>query len=164
MIRILFFLSFVIAGVTVFGQQQKQLLKQEKDSITFTIGGGIDLYYGHHSSNKTDIPYYVSHAKHNQINLNLAYLNINLTYQKFRANVVPAIGTYMLANYATDHQTAQRLVLANVGYQLNKEKNIFRLSHQNYSKEFSIEKLNKNEFDLKDLETDKIIRNIRVKE
>lgn len=49
-------------------------------------------------------------------------------------------------------------------YNLNKEKNIFRLSHQNYSKEFSIEKLNKNEFDLKDLETDKIIRNIRVKE
>jgi hypothetical protein len=125
LIRILFFLSFGIAGVTVFGQQQKQLLKQEKDSITFTIGGGIDLYYGHHSSNKTDIPYYVSHAKHNQINLNLAYLNINLTYQKFRANVVPAIGTYMLANYAAEHQTAQRLVLANVGYQLNKEKNIW---------------------------------------
>ncbi len=49
-------------------------------------------------------------------------------------------------------------------YAINKEKNTFRLSYQNYSKEFSIEKLNKNEFDLKDLETSRIIRNIRVKD
>jgi hypothetical protein len=118
LIRIIFFFTlFVVASLT-FAQQPK-------DSITFTIGGGIDLYYGYHSSNNTDIPYYVSHAKHNQINLNLAYLNLNLAYQRFRANVVPAIGTYMLANYATEHPTAQRLVLANVGYQLNKEKNIW---------------------------------------
>lgn len=123
--RTLFFLSFCIVGLTVFGQQQKQLLKQQKDSVTITVGGGIDLYYGQHSSQKTDIPYYVTHAKHNQINLNLAYLDFKINYQNFRANIVPAIGTYMLANYAAEHPTAQRLVLANVGYQINKERNIW---------------------------------------
>lgn len=49
-------------------------------------------------------------------------------------------------------------------YTINKEKNTFRLSYQNYSKEFSIDKLDKNEFNLKDLETSRIIRNIRVKD
>ena len=97
----------------------------KKDSVTFTLGGGVDLYYGYHSSNETDIPYYVSHAKHNQINLNLAYLNLNFSYQRFRANIVPATGSYMLANYATEHQTSQHLVLANAGYLLNKEKKIW---------------------------------------
>lgn len=49
-------------------------------------------------------------------------------------------------------------------YVIDKEKNTFQLSYKNHSKKFIIEKLTKNEFDLKDLETDKIIRNIRVKD
>jgi hypothetical protein len=116
--QILFFISLIFVVQIVVAQVKK-------DSVTFTLGGGVDLYYGYHSSNQTDIPYYVSHAKHNQINLNLAYLNFNLSYKRFRANFVPATGTYMYANYAAEHQTAQHLVLANAGYLLHKEKKIW---------------------------------------
>jgi hypothetical protein len=116
--RILFFISLIFVV-------HQTVAQEKKDSVTFSLGGGIDLYYGYHSSKQTDIDYYVSHTKHNQINLNLAYLNLNLSYQRFRANIVPATGTYMLANYAAEHQTAQHLVLANGGYLISKEKKIW---------------------------------------
>lgn len=125
MIRLIFFLGFGLITSIVFAQTQEQLLKQKKDSVTFTVGGGVDLYYAQHSSQITDIPYYVSHAKNNQINVNLAYLDFKINYKKFRANVVPAIGTYMNANYAAEHPIAKHIVAANVGYLIHKKRKIW---------------------------------------
>lgn len=49
----------------------------------------------------------------------------------------------------------------NAKYSINKNNGTIRLEYQKYSGEFSIEKLDDDEFDIKDLKTNRLIRNIR---
>ncbi len=115
-----FYVIILLLLISICGFAQ-----QAKDTSTFSLNGGFDFYYGYHSGNNTNIPYYVSMAKHNEPNINLAYLDINYQYKRFRTNITPAFGTYMDANYAAENVTMQHLVSAYVGLQINKQKNIW---------------------------------------
>lgn len=91
------------------------------------IGGYIDTYYGYYSNRpkgKTQ-SYAVSSARHNEFNINLAYVDLRYRSSNFRARFVPGFGTYMNANYAAEPGVLKSLVEANVGVKLFKNKNIW---------------------------------------
>jgi hypothetical protein len=94
---------------------------------TVTLEGYADVYYGFDFNKPKDgnRPYFVSYNRHNEINLNLAYLSITYNSEGARATFTPGFGTYMNQNYAAERLTLQNIVEANVGVKIFKDKKIW---------------------------------------
>lgn len=90
------------------------------------IGAYLDLYYGYNlNENGSTLPYLVSSHHHNQLNINLAFVDLRYQSPKMRARLVPGFGTYMNANYVSEPGTLRNLVEANAGFKLSETKNIW---------------------------------------
>ena len=91
------------------------------------IGGYLDAYYGISSekNGSNTVPYFVNMNRNNELNINLAYLDIRYTDSNFRVRFVPGFGTYMNSNYATEPGTLKNIVEGSVGFRLNKKHNIW---------------------------------------
>jgi hypothetical protein len=92
-----------------------------------TIRGYVDSYFAYNFSNTNDlsIPYYVSSARNNQFQINLAYLQLNYRSKGLRARFAPGVGTYMNDNYADEPSTLKNIVEANVGVLLSEKRKIW---------------------------------------
>ncbi len=91
------------------------------------IGGYIDTYYGYdfNEPETSDRPYFVSSSRHNEININLAYIEVQYTNNKVRGRLVPGFGTYINANYANEKGSLKNLLEANIGVRLSEKKDIW---------------------------------------
>jgi len=92
-----------------------------------TIGGGVDFYYSFNFNQPASglNNYLVSHHKHNEFNINLAYLNVSYKTENYRINFSPAAGTYMEANYASEPIAYRNILDANIGIKLSKHKAVW---------------------------------------
>ncbi len=92
-----------------------------------SISGYIDTYYGFdfNQPQTFDRPYCVSSSRHNEININLAYIDLKYRNDRVRARFVPGFGTYMNANYVNEKGSLKNIVEANVGIKLFKNKEIW---------------------------------------
>ena len=72
-----------------------------------------------------DMPYFVSHNRHNEFNVNLACITARYSADRVRGVFTPGFGTYMNANYAAERATLQNLVEANIGVRVLKDKDIW---------------------------------------
>lgn len=81
------------------------------------IGGLVDTYYAYNFSDPADktIPYLTSSARHNEFNINLAYLDLQYTSARVRARLTTGFGTYNIINYASEPIPLKFLLEANVG-------------------------------------------------
>lgn len=91
------------------------------------IEGYVDAYYGFdfNQPKTSDRLYAVSQSRHNEVNINLAYISLKYAAPRVRATLTPGFGTYMNANYAAEKITLRNLVEANVGVKPFKDKNIW---------------------------------------
>lgn len=91
------------------------------------INGYVDTYYGFDFSQPSDSyrAYAVSAPRHNEVNINLAYIDIRYQENMVRARFTPGVGTYINANYAGESNTLKNIVEANVGVRLSAKKNIW---------------------------------------
>lgn len=94
---------------------------------TVSVEGYVDVYFGFDFNQPKDAnrSYFVSHHRHNETNVNLAYISIKYSSPRARATFTPGFGTYMNANYAAERVTLRNIVEANVGIKLFKHKNIW---------------------------------------
>ena len=92
-----------------------------------SIGGYIDTYYGGTFSKTSgnNLPYFVSMARNNEVNINLLYLDLRFHTNNFRARIVPGFGSYMNANYASETGSLKNVVEASAGFKLSKKKEIW---------------------------------------
>lgn len=92
-----------------------------------TVGGLIDVYYLYDFNQPagSERPYSVSSSRHNEINVNLAYVDLRYINDKVRAHLVSGFGTYVNANYANEPGSLKNLIEANVGVRLSRKKNIW---------------------------------------
>jgi Putative beta-barrel porin-2, OmpL-like. bbp2 len=91
------------------------------------VGGYLDTYYGYNFSqpqNGTN-PYFVSSNRHDEMNINLAYLDLRYKSTNFHFRFVPGYGTYMNANYANEVGTLKNIVEANAGIRLSAKRSIW---------------------------------------
>ncbi len=97
----------------------------EKGKVT--VGGLVDVYYGYDLNHpiNSDRPYAISSARHNEINVNLAYADFRYINDFVRAHFVPGFGTYVNANYAGENGTLKNMLEANVGVRLSKKRDIW---------------------------------------
>jgi hypothetical protein len=92
-----------------------------------SVGGYIDTYFGydHNQPIKNNHPYGVSSFRHNEFNVNLAFVDVKYASSRVRARFVPGFGTYMNANYAAEPATLRNIVEASIGVRLFKNKQIW---------------------------------------
>lgn len=92
-----------------------------------SVGAYVDAYYGSCSSAtaENDVPYFVSMQRNNELNINLAYMDIRYTDHNVRARFAPGVGTYMNANYAAEPGTLKNIVEASAGFRVFKNKEVW---------------------------------------
>jgi len=103
------------------------LLKIKVPKGKLSLEGYVDVYYSYavsHPKGGTR-PYFVSYSRDNEINVNLAYISLKYTSDRVRATFTPGYGTYMDANYASERQTLQNILEANVGIKIFKDKDVW---------------------------------------
>ncbi|HEY0652094.1 MAG TPA: outer membrane beta-barrel protein [Chryseosolibacter sp.] len=89
-----------------------------------TVEGYVDTYYAYNFNERDtkDIPYFVSMSRHNEFNVNLAFVDVKYSSHSLRARIVPGFGTYVNANYANEPASLKNLIEANVGIRIFKDK------------------------------------------
>jgi hypothetical protein len=92
-----------------------------------SIHGFVDAYYLYDFNQpKAEVtPYQVSSNRHNEVNINLVYVAFRYNSSRIRAAFVPAFGTYINTNYASEPQTLKNLLEANAGIKLFKNREIW---------------------------------------
>jgi hypothetical protein len=115
---------------TAWAQVQNSGMTDQSDSAEMgkiMIAGYVDVYYGFDFNNPASKqrPYAVTAARHNELNINLAYLEIRYQGERVRARFLPGIGTYINDNYASEPGTLKNLVEAYAGIKLSSSKNIW---------------------------------------
>lgn len=92
-----------------------------------TVEGYLDVYYAYNFNRPASHvqPYLVSMNRHNEMNINLAFVDLKYSSSRVRARIAPGFGTYMNTNYSNENGTLQNLVEANVGYRVSKHRNIW---------------------------------------
>jgi Putative beta-barrel porin-2, OmpL-like. bbp2 len=91
------------------------------------VGGMVDTYFGYQLNEpfSETVDYFVSSNRHNEFNINLAYIDVRYRSNVLRARFAPGFGTYMNSNYANEPGTLKNIVEANVGVALWKKKKIW---------------------------------------
>lgn len=125
--------GILLLTASVFDMNAQVQDKEDKDTTggvhigKITVGGYIDTYYGYNLNEpvSSDVPYFVSMARHHEANINLAYIDLRYDNTRLRAKFVPGFGTYINANNATEPGTLKNIVRARVGVKLLKEKNLW---------------------------------------
>lgn len=93
-----------------------------------TFSGYVEGYYSYDFNkpdNNTRPSFLYSHNRHNEFNVNLAFVKGSYNTDRLRANLALATGTYMNANYAAEPATLKNVYEANAGYKLSARKNIW---------------------------------------
>jgi hypothetical protein len=92
-----------------------------------TVGGGMDVYYAYDLNNNgmDQIPYYVSMANNKTFSINLAYLDLKYESSRVRGRFIPAVGSFMDANYAAEKGLNKLPVEFNMGIRPFKKYNIW---------------------------------------
>lgn len=125
-------LSFILIFVLFFlGQAQNpsdsSSLAVKLPKAKLSVEGYVDAYFAYSFDHPKDAnhPYFVSYNRDNEVNVNLAYISLKYTSDRVRATFTPGWGTYLNANYASERQTLQNILEANVGVKLFKDKDIW---------------------------------------
>jgi hypothetical protein len=101
----------------------------QNDTIKpFTFQGYGELYYSYDSSNPSnhEKPNFIySHKRHNEINLNLAYVKASYSKNNVRANAAFMVGNYGQYNLSAEPNWAQFVYEANLGFKISQKQNIW---------------------------------------
>ena len=91
-----------------------------------TVGGYIDTYYGYDFNKPTgERPYFVSMARHNEMTINLAYVDVKYSSSRLRARFVPGFGSYVNSNYAAEPGSFKNIIEGSVGVKIFPTKNLW---------------------------------------
>lgn len=96
----------------------------DTSAIGFALSGYAETYYGFDLNKPADgkRPGFVyAHNRHNEFNINIAYLKGTVSAQRFHGNLALMAGTYANANLAAEQATLQNIFEANAGVKLCKK-------------------------------------------
>jgi hypothetical protein len=91
------------------------------------VSAYIDSYYGYDFNRPAsgERSYFVSMARHNEMTVNLAYVDVKYSSSRLRARFVPGFGSYINANYANEPGSFKNFIEASIGIRLSDKKNIW---------------------------------------
>jgi hypothetical protein len=101
------------------GWNEKPILK---------LSGFLDVFYVYDFNKPQSVErqkFLFNHNRHNEFNLNLGLVKLELEQKKYRANIALQTGTYANDNYSSEPKIYQSIFEANVGFSLNKNNNLW---------------------------------------
>ncbi len=128
--KILFSLFFSLLALQIFAQVTNTATIDTADVALkgkLSIQGYIDLYYMYDMSRPAskNKAYFVSSARHNEMTVNVAYIDIKYASSQVRGRFVPAFGSYINSNYTNEEGALKYILEASVGVKLFKNKEIW---------------------------------------
>jgi hypothetical protein len=117
-----FTLLSLVLFVTIHSSGQKDSTKSIK------VAAFVDMYYSYDFSNpnnfeKPDFNY--NYKKHNQLNVNMAFVKLGYQSSRMRSNLALMTGNYAMYNLSAEPNWAKPLLEANMGYKLFKQHNLW---------------------------------------
>ena len=110
-----------LALLTMFTAVGQDSTTAETNKLSFNVY--IEAYYCYDFNKPVDNnrPFFIySHNRHNEFNVNLAFLKGGYSAERIRGNLALAVGTYMNANYAAEQGVLKNIYEANSGVKLSK--------------------------------------------
>lgn len=108
-----------------------QLMAQDTTTTQtspLSFSGFAEAYYSYDFNKPADNyrpSFLYSHNRHNEFNVNLAFVKGSYNAERVRANIAIAVGTYMNANYAAEPGVLKNIFEGNVGVKISKTKNLW---------------------------------------
>lgn len=102
--------------------------KMSQAASPLSFSGFAEAYYSYDFNKPADNnrPWFLfSHNRHNEFNVNLAFIKGSYNADRTRANIAVAVGTYMNANYAAEPGVLKNIFEANVGTKISKKTNLW---------------------------------------
>lgn len=99
---------------------------QQKPQLS--ISGFADVFYVYDFNQPQGTgrqSFLFNHNRHNEFNLNLGLVKLDIEHSKFRANLALQTGTYANDNYAEEPGLLKNIFEANIGISLNKKNNLW---------------------------------------
>jgi len=99
-----------------------------KPSSPFTFSGYLEIYYIYdfaNPQNHTRPEFIYSYNRHNEVNLNLGYIQASYLTEKVRGNLALMTGTYANANLAAEQGVLKNIYEANIGVKISKNHNLW---------------------------------------
>ena len=93
-----------------------------------SISGFADVFYVYDFNQPQGTerqPFLFNHNRHNEFNLNLGLVKLDVEHSKYRANFALQTGTYANDNYAAEPGLLKNIFEANIGISLNKKNNLW---------------------------------------
>ncbi len=118
LIALIFSSSSISAQVDSTWHQKPQL----------SISGFADVFYVYDFNQPQGTerqPFLFNHNRHNEFNLNLGLVKLDVEHVKYRANFALQTGTYANDNYAAEPGLLKNIFEANIGISLNKKNNLW---------------------------------------
>ncbi len=114
-------LLFISASQLVFAQTDTS-----KGSVTFSGYGEVYYAFDFNEPDNHELPFFLYNFKrHNEVNLNLGFINANYTSSRLRANFGLMAGTYAQYNLAAEQSLLRLVWQANIGLRLSSTKNVW---------------------------------------
>lgn len=123
-IRSLFFVLIWFSSSLLHAQNDSTW--QQKPSLN--LSGYLDVFYVYDFNQPQGTerqPFLFNHNRHNEFNLNLGLVKLNVEHSKYRANFALQTGTYSNDNYSAEPGLLKNIFEANVGLSLNKKNNLW---------------------------------------
>ncbi|HOY05836.1 MAG TPA: porin [Saprospiraceae bacterium] len=101
---------------------QAQAQAQTPDSAKITLSAYVETYYSYDFNEPADHNrpgFLYNHNRHNEFNINLAYVKAAYSAENIRANLSLMAGTYANANLAAEPGVLKNIYEANVGVRLS---------------------------------------------
>ncbi|MBI3556341.1 MAG: porin [Deltaproteobacteria bacterium] len=90
------------------------------DKLSVNFGGYVDTYYAYDFNNSQilDRSFTTQPARHNEFNVNLAYLDAKVSAERIRGRFALQAGTSVQSNYAAESNLNKHIQEATAGYQV----------------------------------------------
>lgn len=124
--RLRLFFTLLFAGVSSLVLAQNAGDWDQKPTIH--TSGFLDLFYVYDFNQPKRTgrqPFLYNHNRHNEFNINLGLIKLNLEHSKYRANFSLHAGTYGNDNYASEPGLLKSVFEANIGISLNEKNNLW---------------------------------------
>lgn len=115
-------------GNTIFFLLLTSSALSQTDSANFSFSGYGELYYGFDFSrpfNHEKASFFYNYKRHNEINLNLAYIKAAYQSSRIRANLALMTGNYAHYNLASEDEMSRFIFEANAGVRLSGKKDLW---------------------------------------
>jgi hypothetical protein len=113
---------FLMFGMTAVAQDSSR----QNNPLSFS--GYAEAYYCYDfnkPANNIRPSFFYSYNRHNEFNVNLAFVRASYATDKIRGNMALATGTYMNANYSAEPGVLKNLFEGNVGLKVSKKENLW---------------------------------------